>query len=365
MRWIVPPWVAALSITEVTGKAKVAGKTTFLLAAVACILRGELFLGHPTQRVRVVYLTEERPATFSAALKRAGLLGAKDLHVLFWGNAVGVPWAEVVAQAAQQFEQDGPGVLVVDTVGQFSGMTGDEENSSAAALEVLAPLQEVAAQGHAVIVVRHERKGGGVVGEAGRGSSAFTGAADIVVSIRRPKERAPSTRRVLLALSRFDETPETLVIERTADGFKSCGDETAVAAGDDEEAILDALAQETMEITALIAATALKRAAVQRALKRLLADRRVERTGKGCKNSPYLYSAPPLGSRVEQKEPSQGGGSPPGRERDPAQNSDRSRAESNGAGRIPVLASFDYVPLPAECYRAQSFGRLYRARGQT
>ena len=95
----------------------------------------------------------------------------------------------------QQFEQDGPGVLVVDTVGQFSGMTGDEENCSAAALEVLAPLQEVAAQGHAVIVVRHERKGGGVVGEAGRGSSAFTGAADIVVSIRRPKERAPSTRR--------------------------------------------------------------------------------------------------------------------------------------------------------------------------
>lgn len=77
VRWIVPPWVAALSITEVTGKAKVAGKTTFLLAAVACILRGELFLGHPTQRVRVVYLTEERPATFSAALKRAGLLGAR------------------------------------------------------------------------------------------------------------------------------------------------------------------------------------------------------------------------------------------------------------------------------------------------
>ncbi|MGO9666407.1 MAG: bifunctional DNA primase/polymerase [Polyangia bacterium] len=29
------------------------------------------------------------------------------------------------------------------------------------------------------------------------------------------------------------------------------------------------------------------------------------------------------------------------------------------------LAAFDYVPLPAECYRAQSFGRLNRARGQT
>ena len=297
VRWIVPPWVAAGSITEITGKAKTAGKTTFVLSAVASILRGEPFLGQATQRVRVVYLSEERPATFRVALKRAGLLGAKDLHVLFWGNAVGVPWSEVVARAAQQ--QDGPGVLVVDTVGQFSGMTGDQENSSAAALEVLAPLQEVAAQGHAVIVVRHERKGGGAVGEAGRGSSAYTGAADIVMSIRRPEGRAPLTRRVLHALSRFDETPETLVIERTADGFKSCGDETAAASADDEEAILDALAQETMDTTALEAATDLKRAAAQRALKRLLAAGRLTKTGTGHKGSPFLYSRQPLGGLVE------------------------------------------------------------------
>jgi hypothetical protein len=364
--WIVPSWVAAGSITEITGKAKTAGKTTFVLSAVASILRGEPFLGQATQRVRVVYLSEERPATFRVALKRAGLLGAKDLHVLFWGNAVGVPWSEVVARAAQQ--QDGPGVLVVDTVGQFSGMTGDQENSSAAALEVLAPLQEVAAQGHAVIVVRHERKGGGAVGEAGRGSSAYTGAADIVVSIRRLEGRAPLTRRVLHALSRFDETPETLVIERTADGFKSCGDETAVTMLDAERAILDTVAGcEQVGIKALVDQTGICKTTLQAATKTLVAAGRLTKAGTGHKGSPYVFSATgdPPRAVVRPNRIRQGEESPSQRKRDSAGTRYCSTAESNDAGRIPVLASFDYVPLPAECYRAQSLGRLYRARGQT
>ena len=100
--------------------------------------------------------------------------------------------------------------------------------------------------------------------------------------------------------------------QRTADGFKSCGDETAVAAGDDKEAILDALAQETMEITALIAATALKRAAVQRALKRLLADRRVDKRVRGARTARTCILPRPLDRELSRRNRARGGAAPPG-----------------------------------------------------
>src|SRR6185436_12737761 len=93
----------------------------------------------------------------------------------------------------------------VDTVSQFAGLRGDAENNSGDALAAIEPLQEAAAQGLAVIAVRHERKGGGEVGESGRGSSAFSGAVDIVVAIRRGEGQTKPTVRVLHTLSRFTE----------------------------------------------------------------------------------------------------------------------------------------------------------------
>jgi hypothetical protein len=37
----------------------------------------------------VVWLTEERQATFVEPLKLAGLLGREDLHILHWHDTVG------------------------------------------------------------------------------------------------------------------------------------------------------------------------------------------------------------------------------------------------------------------------------------
>jgi len=104
------------------------------------------------------------------------------------------------------------------------------------------PLQEVAATYNlAIIIVRHERKSGGQVGDSGRGSSAFAGAVDIIVSIRRVEGNIRPTIRELHALSRFDETPDVLVVELTEDdGYRALGDKAAVAESEAREAILEA-----------------------------------------------------------------------------------------------------------------------------
>ena len=44
------------------------------------------------------------------------------------------------------------------------------------------------------------------------GDSAFTGGADVVLSLRRPEGNHRPTMRVLEGLSRFDETPARIVI---------------------------------------------------------------------------------------------------------------------------------------------------------
>ena len=109
----------------------------------------------------------------------------------------------------------------MDTLAVFAGLKGDAVNNAVDALAAMDPLK-VAAQQHelSVEIVRHDRKGGGAVGESGRGSSAFTGEVDISLSIRRAEANQP-TRRKLEARRRFDETPEELLIELTATGYKA------------------------------------------------------------------------------------------------------------------------------------------------
>ena len=78
----------------------------------------------------------------------------------------------------------------------------------------MAPLQIAAADGLAIVVTRHERKAGGDVGDSGRGSTAFGGAVDIILAIRRID--GTSNARRVYGLSRFDETPDVFTMESTA-----------------------------------------------------------------------------------------------------------------------------------------------------
>ena len=72
-QWYAKGWVAAAAITEVDGKIKAAGKTTWIFHMGRCVLDGEPFMGMPTARTPIVCLTEQQPASFRKVLERAGL----------------------------------------------------------------------------------------------------------------------------------------------------------------------------------------------------------------------------------------------------------------------------------------------------
>jgi hypothetical protein len=200
-------------------------------------------MGEATSKTAVVYLTEQPERTFRETLRRAGLLDRDDFHVPFWHDVAGEDWATVVRRAVEYAESVDAALLVIDTMPQFAGLKGDAENNSGDALAAIQPLQQAAAvHDLAVVIVRHDRKSGGEVGDSSRGSSAFAGAVDTIVQMRRAEGNVRSSIRVLSSLSRFDEVPDTRVIELTDEGYVALGSEFAVAEREAREARVGRLA---------------------------------------------------------------------------------------------------------------------------
>jgi hypothetical protein len=296
--WSARPWLAKGTITEIDGPIKRAGKTTLVSHMVGCVLEGSPFLGEPTTKSKAVWLTEQLSTSFRKVLERAGLTDKEDLLILPWRDTIGAEWPEVAKAAADKAMEFGAEVLVVDTLGQFAGIRGDSENSAGAAQEAMQPLQEAAAKGLAVVITRHERKGGGEVGESARGSSAFGGAVDIIMSVRRHQGEARPTVRVIESLSRFDETPDKLVVELTEDGYRSLGDASAFAEREAMSAIVELLpakeenAIKTDEVLDKLKEHDVKRTVAMEALTKLAVAGSIRRVGEGKRGSPYRYYKP-------------------------------------------------------------------------
>jgi hypothetical protein len=291
--WIARPFVVAGSITGIDGKIKAAGKTTLMTHVMRSVLDGAPFLGQATRRSPVVFLTEQSGPSLRESLRRADLLDRGDLFVLSWAETAGFDWASIVEAAVDECVARGAGLLVVDTLSRFAGIRGDGENSAGEADAAMAPLQTAAAQGLGVVVLRHERKSGGDVGDSGRGSSAFGGAVDILLALRRRGGNAPANTRVIMALSRFSETPDELVIELTDQGYVVTDtlDETEGPSVASRVTEFLASVDEAQTIEEMLTQIGCARTTLQKALDQLEGEGQVARSGAGVRGDPYRFVA--------------------------------------------------------------------------
>jgi hypothetical protein len=292
--WIAKGLVAKGAITELAAKVKT-GKTTLLMEMVRAVLDGVTFLGLPTHKSPVVYLSEQPSVSFREAMERAKLLRRLDFLALLFSETRGLEWPQIAREAVAECKRVGASLMVVDTLPQFAGLTGDRENNSGDALEAMRPLQSAAAEGVGVVIIRHERKSGGDVGDSGRGSSAFAGAVDIVLSLRRPQGNSSKTRRLLHSLSRFSETPTDLLFDLTARGYVVLGDPGRTAIEDAKNSILVIAPQtepEASDLRSLASRAEVSRRTAQRAVDELMRDRMLSRIGKGKKRNAFRYFKP-------------------------------------------------------------------------
>jgi hypothetical protein len=280
--FVVKPYVLAGAVTELVAKIK-AGKTTYILAE---IVRQALKKG------LVVYLTEQPPASFRVALERAGLLGRDDLIVLPFNLVIGLDWPVIAKLALAKCKGTAAVLLVVDTLSHFCGLDDDSENDSGAAITAMKPLQEAAAQRVAVLTSRHERKSGGEISDAGRGSSAWGGAADTLLTLRRPRGNGRPTIRKIESISRFDGIPAEALYEYLDGSYQYLGTENEISEREAETIILTnahGCEEKARTLDALLDGSVVARTTAQRVVRRLLADGIFTQTGKGKRGNPFRY----------------------------------------------------------------------------
>ena len=289
--WIAPGLVACGGITDFFGKIKV-GKSTLALAIARAAIAGVPFLSQPTKKTPVLYLSEQPNTSLREALQRADLLGQADFHVLSYFDARAIPWDALVRLCIAKCKSARAKLFVIDSLGPFIRLSGDTENNAGDALTAMQPLLCAASENLGVLVVRHARKADGELSDSARGSSAFSGAADILLSLRRVEGRAGKTVRRLEAVSRFSESVPDSVIELRDGVYRLLGTSTQVALAQAKDSIM-ALAPETREqgvsLDALAKQSGLARTTVQRAVEALLQAGMLRQSGAGRRGSPTVY----------------------------------------------------------------------------
>jgi hypothetical protein len=291
--WIVKSLIALDALHQLGGKIK-SGKTSLEMALCKAVLTGSPFLNQPTHRGPVVMISEMNGSALTAALTRGGLLGQTDMRIMPRCDTFGLTWSEIVPAAVAECQRIGAILLVVDTLNGLCGLSGDTENSSGGMLEIMKPLQEATGRGFGILYAVHERKSGGDVADASRGSSATGGVADVLMSLRKPEGNHSQTIRKISSISRFPETPAEIVIDwiPSLDGsdgsYTVLGDSDAVSFDRATALVMRALPNsegDAKTIEVLKADTAESETTIRRVLKDLGATK----CGSGKKGNPVRF----------------------------------------------------------------------------
>jgi hypothetical protein len=236
--WLVEGFLGRGLFTTLSSKPKI-GKTTLLCAAISAMAQGTDFLGRKTSSCPVVYLTEEGVPTFWEVLSRTGLQDHKSITIVPGEEAYGLSWEEIIEDVRGLIEPLGKVLLVVDTLTDFVSLPNDWENSSGPVKQVLRPLRAIAREGHAVLGILHQGKGGGSVRDSIRGSSAFAGDPDILTALY---ERSGfASGRTLEATGRPTGSVWKRQVEFDGQTYHVAGDVDTSKRDEAEQVILDML----------------------------------------------------------------------------------------------------------------------------
>ena len=208
---VLPHWVTTL----LHAGPKV-GKTTLAMQWLRCFETGEPWLGLDAKQVSVLYLTEEGGTTLGEAIHEMNI-DLQGAHRIAPAHAKGYgwDWPTTLAQAMARCEEEGHGLLIIDTLGAWADIT--DANSYAEMSRLIKTVRAMAnVHQIAVLIVHHSRKAAGNTTNAASGSNAATGGPDHILYLRETgKDRAA---RTISADTRFREALPALTFRRNGPG---------------------------------------------------------------------------------------------------------------------------------------------------
>jgi hypothetical protein len=214
--WIWHGFLRPGQITLMTGLPKT-GKTTLLSHILAHRQSGTPLLDRPMRPGVTVVLSEEGRALWYPRCHKLDF--GRDVCFFFRPFALRPTqdkFAALIDQLLDLKARRGVDLVVFDTLSRFLPLRC--ENSTESMQQALAPLTRLAEQGLATLLNHHPNKGHVALGQAARGSIALPAFADILLELHPFKAGATGDRRrLLLAFSRNEETPPSLVLELSED----------------------------------------------------------------------------------------------------------------------------------------------------
>jgi hypothetical protein len=222
--WLWRGFVARQSVTLLTSLWK-AGKSTLLAHLVKAMGGGADLAGLPVAAGNVLLVSEESAALWAGRRDKLGIGDHATFYVRpFLGRPNAAKWLAFIEHLARLVRQRGVSLVCFDTLASLSPC--EDENDAAKMMAALSPLHRITEAGAGVLLVHHPRKGDAGEGQASRGSGALPGFVDVILEMRRARGSERGNRqRELTAYSRFDDTPDGLVIELAEDGsgYRSLG----------------------------------------------------------------------------------------------------------------------------------------------
>jgi hypothetical protein len=303
--WVFEGYLSPGTKAMLAGLPK-AGKTT-LVAALIKAVASEVssFLGRRINGGPVLLVSEEGDGTLAPKLRE---LPAGRVRVLSRDSCWPKPsWSELIADATREALSVGAVLLVIDSVSFWAALEAEREKDPGAAQAIMDVVDQACRAGLAVLLIHHQRKAPGDHGTGIRGSGALAGAVDVVIEYERLGEEAPRSQRRLVALSRWPQTPDVLVIDYDRqDGTWRVVGEAEGRAGSDllgiRERLLSFVPTEPPGATEdeLVTLVGLDKRKVSKPLRGLRDEGLVEREGRGVRGDPYTYSkAAPKAAPVE------------------------------------------------------------------
>jgi hypothetical protein len=250
-RWLWYGCLAPGAITLFSALWK-AGKTTFLAHLFRAFDCGADFCGLKTLPAKVLLVTEENESPW--AERRENLRLGDHISFLvrpFPMKAAYGDWYQLIDFLVQLQARKPADLIVFDTLSNVWPVW--DENDAAQAQRALMPLRQLTKDDRAgLLLVHHLRKGDGQEATGSRGSGALPAFADAIIELRRydAKDRN-DRRRVLTGYGRWDDTPNELVVELSADGsgYTAHGDRQATVSRELREVIPRLLPNEAPGLT--------------------------------------------------------------------------------------------------------------------
>lgn len=282
-RWLVDQRLPVGGVSLLAGKPK-AGKSTLARCLAFAVARGRSWLGFSTQQGLVFYLAlEEKRAEVRDHFKAMGGALEDPIKVFIAPSP-----QDGLAQLRQATERDHPALIIVDPLIKLVRVK--DANDYAAVSQALEPLLSLARETEAhVLAVHHLGKGERSGGDAILGSTAIFAAVDTALILKRSERY-----RTLGSIQRYGEDLEEIVLTLNLETrIVSAGPSRQEAdEAEAEAAILDYLKgkEEPVEEREIHDAVEGRRAVKLRALRKLLGEGNVMRTGSGKRGDPYRYS---------------------------------------------------------------------------